>query len=118
MRLTAAFPFALLILFLLACNLSQLDSRDYRVTYKLDGTARTAHVTYTNQDGGTEMEDVTVPWEKTFTARRGHFLYISAQIGTQSGSLKAQIDVDGKQFKSAISHGAHNITSVHDSCCP
>ena len=118
MRLTITFPFAVLILFLLACNLSQLDDRAFTVEYVVDGTARSAHVTYTNKDGGTEMENVELPWSKTFQARSGHFLYISAQISYSGGGVQTEIKANGKTFKEAYLNGAHNIASVNGSCCP
>ena len=49
------------------------------VTYAVDGTAKYADLTLTNKDGGTDQNQVKLPFEKKFYAKNGQSLYLSAQ---------------------------------------
>ena len=74
-----------------------------------------ADLTYTNEDGGTSQETrVTLPWKKSFVARPGFHLYVSAQnlIDLQIGIIIVSIYVDDVLFKTSQSKGNHVIASA------
>jgi hypothetical protein len=85
------------------------------ITYKVSGTTTSASLTYENADGGTEQCDVTVPWSLSMKVPRGQFVYLSAQNQHASGTIKAEILVDGKAWKSSESQGAYVIASASGS---
>lgn len=47
--------------------------------YEVDGTAKYANLTLTNQSGGTEQNQVRLPFELKFYAKSGQSVYLSAQ---------------------------------------
>jgi hypothetical protein len=87
------------------------------VIYKVNGTARSASLTYNNEQGGTQQRRVVLPWEESFVMRPGAFLYISAQNQNDHGSLTVTITVDGKQYRSSYSSGPYTIASASGRCC-
>jgi hypothetical protein len=88
----------------------------YRVTYKVKGSASRASLTYENAEGGAEQADITVPWEKSFTFKRGDFVYISAQSNDDwDRTITCEIWVDGKKWKSSTSSGRFVIATCDGS---
>jgi hypothetical protein len=87
------------------------STASYKVTYRITGSSGKASLTYQNQDGGTEQTTVATPWDKSFTAKAGDFLYISAQNERDYGGVKCEILIDGKRIKTAESSGAYVIAS-------
>ncbi|MFO7169889.1 MAG: MmpS family transport accessory protein [Chloroflexota bacterium] len=88
------------------------SAASYSVTYKISGTARAASLTYTNASGGIEQKEaVSVPWQQSFSARRGQFVSISAQNQGRSGSITCEILIDGVSVKKSTSEGAYRIAS-------
>jgi hypothetical protein len=49
------------------------------VTYEVDGSAKYANLTLTNQSGGTEQNQVKLPFNLKFYAKGGQSVYLSAQ---------------------------------------
>ena len=101
-------------------------SRYRTVTYRVSGKTAEASLTYQNAQGGTEQEDVQLywvpagggrnprPWEKTFTAPPGTFVYLSAQNKTAfDHDLIVEILVDGQPWKSSTSVGAYKIATCN-----
>jgi hypothetical protein len=68
--------FKLLILFAV---LAWPQSGLREVKYEVDGTAKYAVLTLTNEKGGKEQNRVKLPFELHFYAKPGSFLYLSAQ---------------------------------------
>jgi hypothetical protein len=66
-----------LLLFVTA--LASAQSFVKEVVYEVDGTAKYANLTLTNKDGGTEQNQVALPFESHFFAKAGQYLYLSAQ---------------------------------------
>lgn len=65
-------------------------------------------VSITISGEGESTEQFTIsnfPWTKEFTAERGDFLYVSAQVREYNGWVQTQIKVDGKVIDSAESRG-------------
>jgi hypothetical protein len=90
----------------------------YNVTYYVEGTANAAEITYQNATGGTQMEEVKLPWQKRiYNVGRRAFVYISAQNQGTSGTVKVRIVVNGSEFKKSESSGRYSIASASGTCC-
>lgn len=50
-----------------------------RVEYDVDGTAKYANLTCTNEKGGTDQKQVRLPYHDGFYAKGGSFVSLSAQ---------------------------------------
>lgn len=107
----------LITLVLLTCSACATSQKSYRVTYEVGGTAKSVNLTYTNESGGTEQRNADLPWSKTFSARDGDFLYISAQDQGGSGDVVAYIILNGNTKKSAHSSGPYTIATSSYTCC-
>jgi hypothetical protein len=81
----------------------------FKVTYRVKGTAGSAVLTYRNARGGTEQSNARLPWELSFDAKGGLFLYVSAQNEGTSGSVTCEILLDGETRTSSTSSGAYVI---------
>jgi hypothetical protein len=108
---------AALVLSASGCELGRRDQTLYVISYEVYGSAGSASVTYSNEDGGTQQEIVSLPWKTKFHAREGHFLYISAQGRSERGGVTVEIKINGVQDKMATSSGGFTIASVSDRCC-
>jgi hypothetical protein len=88
-----------------------------RVLYEVKGSdgARSASLTYENNQGGTEQMDVDLPWRKSFTFGYGDFVYISAQNDQDYGTIICRILVDNEEWKKSSSSGAYVIASCSGS---
>ena len=84
----------------------------YQVTYRVSGSTSSASLTYQNASGGTDQKDVSVPWEESFSATPGAFLYLSAQNQSEYGALKAEILLDGIAVQSGEADSAYGIASA------
>ncbi|MCP4542702.1 MAG: hypothetical protein GY832_36735 [Chloroflexi bacterium] len=58
---------------------------------------------------------MSVPWEYTFTASRGDFLYISAQNENDRGTIACEIVVNNVKVETAESSGAYVIAGCSGS---
>jgi hypothetical protein len=83
----------------------------YTITYRITGNAMQASLTYENETGDTEQKTVNVPWDKTFTAAPGTFVYIAAQNERDFGTIKCEILIDNVVVKQATSNGAYAIAT-------
>ena len=89
----------------------------YTVTYSVSGTATGAQLTYSNEQGGTAQEVVTLPWRRVFVAAKGDFLYLSAQSNAAAASVTTQVFVGTALFRSTTSNGDFVIATASDACC-
>lgn len=106
-----------LTLALLCCGGGRYgDVRQYKVTYRVDGNGP-ASITYSNATGGTEQQEVRLPWTQTFEAQSGQFLYLSAQDMAGGALVTSSISVNGLVVKDAVSRGGYTIATVSDTCC-
>ncbi len=95
-------------------------SSSHSVTYYVDSSnyrVRSASLTYKNGQGGTQQEEVLLPWKKSFSMQHGDFVHISAQNQQSTGNITVRIDVDGKEFKRSEASGGYTIASAGGSCC-
>jgi hypothetical protein len=90
-----------------------------RIKYEVTGTASSASITLTNQNGGTEQYgNVRLPGSYEFSVpiKRGSFDYYHAMILAQNngsrGSITVTIYVNGKIFRTSTSSGAYVIASA------
>jgi hypothetical protein len=65
----------------LAISLSLVCSADgvRHVDYDVDGTAKYANLTFTNEKGGTDQKQVKLPYHNEFYVRGGSVVSLSAQ---------------------------------------
>lgn len=96
---------AVLIASVLACGTPQ----SHYIMYKVSGTAYSGSVTYENAQGGTEQQDISIPWTTYLTVTDGAFLYLSVQNNHETGSVTCEIWVDGSEWKSSTSSGGYVI---------
>jgi major membrane immunogen (membrane-anchored lipoprotein) len=76
----------------------------------VDGEITGGAVTYTDGQGGTIEEGVTLPWKSpTMTMTTGTFVSLSMEERDQAGfaSVTCQIWVDGKLWKTTTAGGAN-----------
>lgn len=99
-------------------NVSVDLPKSVTVIYKVDGTARTADITYATPSGTSQQQGVDVPLRKKSDSSegievsmfRGDHLYISAQ-NNGSGTITCHILVDGREVASNTSSGEYAIAS-------
>jgi hypothetical protein len=83
--------------------------------YEITGPATGASLTYTNASGGIQQNDVSLPWNTSFSARPGQFLSISAQKKGTGGTITCRITVDGVEIQQASSNAEYGIASCSGS---
>lgn len=86
-------------------------SRD--VTYHVTGSGPVS-ITYNSSDGTTsQRSNQALPWNSFMSgAMKDQFAYVSAQRGSGSGCITAEIKVDNKTFETATSCGAFVIATA------
>lgn len=85
---------------------------DRSIRYLVDGSSRTASVTFTNESGGTGSLLVTLPWTLRMRRAAGTFLYVAAQKKGSDGTVHAAIYVDGDVIQQAESDTPYGIASA------
>ena len=90
------------------------QAKTYTVVYRISGSARSVDLTYQNASASSEQaRSKPVPWNMTFSAHPGEFLYVSAQNNDASGTVKCELLVNGTVVKSAESNGAYTIATCN-----
>lgn len=70
------------------------------ITYRVEGTASTAVITYTQPNGTkTELIEISVPWHKTMNFPKGMIVVLTVGNPTQTGDLRCKLLLDGKDWK-------------------
>lgn len=86
---------------------------EYKVEYKISGTAKSVSVTLSNPTGGTEQySDVSLPKTYCYHYFPNNFLYISAQNNGSSGTVRVKCYYKGQLKDSAYSEGAYVIATA------
>jgi hypothetical protein len=82
----------------------------FKVTYRVKGTAAGVMLTFRDPQRGTVQSTARLPWEVSFDAGGGAFLYVSAQNQGVDGSVSCEIEMDGESRTVSTSTGAYVIT--------
>jgi FlgD Ig-like domain len=87
------------------------DTITYRVTEVGDGSGdpTTAFITLQTPTGSTQV-DVQTPWQRTYTFKRGEFVYVSPQ-NDGGGSVGCSIVANGKTISNNIATGDFAIAT-------
>ncbi|MFH1899173.1 MAG: hypothetical protein ABIJ82_01720 [Patescibacteria group bacterium] len=89
------------------------NTYEYKVEYKISGTATSVNVTLSNSSGGTEQySDVILPKVYSYSYFSDNFLYISAQNNGSSGTVNVKCYYEGVLKDSAHSEGAYVIATA------
>jgi hypothetical protein len=94
------------------------EGKTTRVQYKVTGSASSVDLTFENVNGGiSQYSDISLPWAYNFEITKGHntFLYISAQNNGETGTVIAEIYLDGNLVKTSTSSGAYVIATASTS---
>lgn len=109
MRLTLA----VVLLTLAACSGKNPLTGSGTITYRVNGSATRASLTYEAATGSTSQQaNVALPWSTTRSAKSGDFLYISAQNTGQTGCVNVEIISGDKTLQSSQSCGAFVIATA------
>ena len=89
------------------------NTYEYKVQYKISGTATSVNITLSNSTGGTEQySDVILPKVYSYSYFSDNFLYISAQNNGSSGTVNVECYYEGVLKDSAHSEGAYVIATA------
>jgi len=89
---------------------------DCYIGYFVEGSAGEVALTYQNEQGGTQQENVRVPWQRSLRMQRGSYLYLSAQNQGSYGDLTVRITINGHEFKRSDARGGYTIATASGSC--
>ena len=105
--------FLILAMFLSGCGGLVTPTYEYKVEYKISGTAKSVSVTLSNPTGGTEQySDVDLPKSYSYKYFSDNFLYISAQNNGETGTVNVKCYYKGQLKDSAHSEGAYVIATA------
>ena len=98
-------------LLFLSCDKKPSKPKSYRVKYEVTGTPQEVWVTLENASGGTEQHDIVPPWDFSFNANAGKWVYISATIAV-SGNVTVKIYRNVKVLQEATATGKYSSATV------
>ncbi len=92
---------------------SHIYGSEYKVEYRISGSAPSVFVTLANATGGTEQySGVKLPKVYRYKVFSSNFLYISAQNEGDSGTVTVECYYNGSLKDSATSSGAYVIATA------
>ena len=96
-----------------AAQATTVSTGERTATYEVDGSASKAFVTYTNESGAIEQDEVSVPWSKKFSVSSGQFLSVSAQNRSNGGrgTISCRIVVNKSEIQTAESDAQYGIAT-------
>jgi hypothetical protein len=90
------------------------STRSFNVTYRVDGTADSVNIAYTNGGGNRNMlNDVKLPWAKTVSMTSGDTVALVIQIKS-SGTAHGVVTGDKKEISSCDGSGNESMVT----CAP
>ena len=102
----------IIVITILVSSFTPLQSQS-GIIYKVTSTHWGLKLTYTNEQGNIQQEDVNnSKWEKSFKANAGSFLNISAQSKMHNATIKVDILKNGFVIETAESKGDFVIASA------
>ncbi|MCK5132244.1 MAG: hypothetical protein KAR40_08860 [Candidatus Sabulitectum sp.] len=100
-----------ILLFMVACTKDPL-SPTLTVEYKVTGTVETADIDYIDANGKLAIiNNVKIPWSLSFTADRGHAVFLSAKNTGTAGTVAVAIYSDGNVLDEDTSTGSGAATA-------
>jgi hypothetical protein len=81
--------------------------------YVITGSANSAFVTYTNEQGGTEQVNVDLPFEKNLVVKPGTTLVLVAQ-NQGTGTITCEIWIHGEKMKTSTSSAQYGSVTCSD----
>lgn len=103
---------ALILIFIVSSIFRPHQVEGHSASYVVSGSASTAQLTYMKESGGTEQNEVNLPWKHEMKVGTGRFLYISAQNKSDYGTVKVELYVDDGLVQSASSDAKYGIASA------
>jgi hypothetical protein len=104
---------ALFAVMLIGTNTACQPPND-NVTYEVTGDADSVNVVLTNNMGGTETyNDVPLPFRMDYGGFNESYVYLYAYNNGDSGTMKLNIYVNGKLFKTATSSGPYTNATIY-----
>jgi hypothetical protein len=100
------------------CSARSILTGNSTITYKITGSAKHMSITYQSSAGGTSQTGSSVPFTYEYgSAKKGDFVYISAQIDTSpdSGSISATILKNGSTLFTGSASSFPNIATASGS---
>lgn len=89
------------------------------ITYRVTGTATSAHISYTNETDGTtnvestlDPETLNIGWKQTVALKSGAMAYVTAQNGGTKGTVVAEIWYGDTLIKRSESSGEYCIATA------
>lgn len=81
-----------------------------QVVYTISGSSEAGTITYSTASG-IEQADAAPPWTRTITVPNGTPVTVSAQNGSEFGSVTCSINVDGVVISSNTSTADYGVAS-------
>ncbi|HEC24140.1 MAG TPA: hypothetical protein ENI95_14610, partial [Chloroflexi bacterium] len=107
-RVALGLGLLVLMLALAAC------SGGHEVVYSCTGTATEVSVRYTDADGASVEETVSLPWQVSLSFRANSFdLELNAENNTDQGDLSCEIRVDGDSIASVAGEESISISGSY-----
>lgn len=113
-----AIALSLLVFMATACSAGSILSPSSTILYQITGTAKHVSITYQSSTGGTSQTGSALPFSYAYgSAKKGDFLYISAQIDTSpdAGNITVTILKNGTTLFSGTANGFPNIATANGS---
>lgn len=72
----------------------------HNITFRVDGNASTALITYTRADGKSSPKfDASLAWSETINFPRGQLVILTAGNTTATGKIRCRLFLDGAEWK-------------------
>ena len=84
---------------------------EHEVKYEVTGTASKAHITYFDEVGPRESEEL-LPWARTFKMKRGTVISLTVSSRDPDGSVVATVYVDSVAKETATGVGFTGVAQV------
>ena len=88
----------LLTLTSITLGVTACGGRSSELIYRVTGTATGANVTYTDMDGNTHEETVTLPWETSFEISDDIKFYLSASNNHPNGEIMGEVWLNDRKL--------------------
>ena len=100
-------------MFVTLCSAVLLAGCSIDYSYEVKGTAKTATISYMNDQGSVSQEtDAVLPWSMVSKGNLGDIVSVSAQNNGETGDLVVEIVKEGKVFKSGQANGAFGVATA------